>query len=103
MWESGSLTKGSSIATTLISLLPSCMMLRYQVLCQIQGMLKPRELGELRKPFGSLRLMLKVDNAEMYAELIEMGNYKSVKEGIDKIHCKWLRHCSSHASQRTVR
>ena len=49
-------------------------------------MLKPRELGELRKHFGSLRLMFKADNAELYAELFEVGDYKSVKEEIDKIH-----------------
>ena len=66
-------------------------------------MLKPRELGELRKHFGSLRLMFKADNAELYAELFEVGDYRSVKEEIDKIRFKLIRHCSSQASQRMAR
>ena len=47
--------------------------------------------GELRKQFGSLRHMLKADNAELYGELFELeevGDYKSVKEEFEKSHFK---------------
>ncbi|CAL8469604.1 g9145 [Coccomyxa elongata] len=53
--------------------------------------LKPRPPGQLRKHFGTLRHMLKGDNAELHGELFELdkvGDYKQVKEGFEKNHFK---------------
>ena len=55
--------------------------------------LKPREAGRLRKQFGSLRQMLKADNAELYGELFglsEIKEYKDVKEEFEKRHFKLM-------------
>ena len=53
--------------------------------------LRPRQHGQLRKQFGTLRHMLRADNAELHAELFELdnvGDYKQVKEGFEKNHFK---------------
>ena len=53
--------------------------------------LRPRQHGQLRKQFGTLRHMLKGDNAELHNDLFELdkvGDYKQVKEWFEKNHFK---------------
>ena len=55
--------------------------------------LRPRDPGESRKQFGTLRHMLKADNAELYGELFELGEireYKEVKEDFERKHFKLM-------------
>ena len=53
--------------------------------------LKPRQPGELRKHFGTLRLMLKADNAELFGELFDASpvlNYAGQKRRFEQTHFK---------------
>ena len=55
--------------------------------------LNTRQPGQLRKQFGSLRHMLRADNAELYGELFELHDikeYKVVKEEFEKNHFKLM-------------
>ena len=57
------------------------------------NVLRPREPGEVRKQFGTLRHMLKADNAELHRELFELSEvkeYRVVKEEFERRHFKLM-------------